>query len=657
MKRQPLVAGGTITFQDLDLTDTHTATFVLKSSNANANLPSYSEAAPLGQIGAFSLTAVSENPRVTNVGSIGWSFALNNSDPVLQSLAVGQTITQVYTVTFNDHHGGTVTQDVTVTITGTNDAPTIVAGTTTASGGVTEDAGTPTLSTGGTIAIQDLDLIDTHTATWEFKASASNVHLPGFNEGSTQIGAFTIDPSVTESASDTNNLATLGWNFALSNNNAVLQSLALGQTITQVYTVTFDDHHGGTIARDVTVTITGNNDAPTVTSNAAAASGAVIEDAGTPTLSTGGTIAIQDIDLIDTHTAIWEFKSSASNEHLPGFDEDSTHIGTFTIDASVTEIISNTNDGATLGWSFTLDNNDAVLQSLALGQTITQVYTVTFTDNNGASVPQDVTVTITGSNDAPEIDAIAATPLDEKTDTSDLTATIGVTFTDVDLTDIGHTATITHVTAGGDIAGLDLSNVDLIALVKAENRPRPRLVCRICRSRLLGSLDGVRLSGGGRAINADLHGCDQRWRRRYHVTGFHDHHQRHQRRAGPDRVGPVVDHDYRRRDRECRPDRRVVPRSQHCRCRSRRAARHRNHRYDQRAWPVGIFHRRQHLRPFLAVPAGSALLLAATDMVRFVPDGEDGGTDTFTYVAWDQTTGDHGTVADVSASGGSTASL
>ena len=338
MKRQRWSAGGTITFQDLDLTDTHTATFVLKSSNANANLPGYSEAAPLGQIGAFSLTAVSENPGVTNVGSIGWSFALNNSDPVLQSLAVGQTITQVYTVTFNDHHGGTVTQDVTVTITGTNDAPTIIAGTTTASGGVTEDAGTPTLSTGGTIAIQDLDLIDTHTATWEFKASASNVHLPGFDEGNTQIGAFTIDPSVTESTSDTNDGATLGWSFTLDNNDAMLQSLALGQTITQVYTVTFDDHHGGTVARDVTVTITGTNDAPTVTSNAAAASGAVIEDAGTPTLSTGGTIAIQDLDLIDTHTAIWEFKSSASNEHLPGFDEDSTHIGTFTIDASVTEI-------------------------------------------------------------------------------------------------------------------------------------------------------------------------------------------------------------------------------------------------------------------------------------------------------------------------------
>src|SRR5215216_6311571 len=103
------------------------------------------------------------------------------------------------------------------------------------------------------------------------------------------IGTFTIDPSVTEGITDTNNGATLGWSFTLDNHDTVLQSLALGQTITQIYTVTFDDHHGGTVTRDVTVTITGTNDAPTVTSDAAAVSGAVIEDAGTPKLSTGGT--------------------------------------------------------------------------------------------------------------------------------------------------------------------------------------------------------------------------------------------------------------------------------------------------------------------------------------------------------------------------------
>src|SRR5262249_57210403 len=33
----------------------------------------------------------------------------------------------------------------------------------------------------------------------------------------------------------------------------------------------------------------------------------------------------------------------------------------------------------------------------------------------------------------------------------------------------------------------------------------------------------------------------------------------------------------------------------------------------------------------------SALLLRSSDLIRFVPDGHNGGTDTITYLAWDQT--------------------
>jgi len=40
-------------------------------------------------------------------------------------LAAGESLTQVYTVTVDDENGGTVTQDITITIDGTNDAPTI----------------------------------------------------------------------------------------------------------------------------------------------------------------------------------------------------------------------------------------------------------------------------------------------------------------------------------------------------------------------------------------------------------------------------------------------------------------------------------------------------------------------------------------------------
>jgi len=51
----------------------------------------------------------------------------------------------------------------------------------------------------------------------------------------------------------------------------------------------------------------------------------------------------------------------------------------------------------------------------------------------------------------------------------------------------------------------------------------------------------------------------------------------------------------------------------------------------------------------------AALLLRASDLVRFVPNGQDGTTATLTYRAWDQTSGVAGTTVDTAANGGSTA--
>ncbi|WP_246510559.1 VCBS domain-containing protein [Bradyrhizobium glycinis] len=396
-----LLASGTIAFNDPDLTDTHGASFVLKSTTSNAHLPGFGNGT--SHIGTFALAAVSESPGVSTRGSVGWTFTLNDNDPVLQSLAEGQTITQVYTVKVDDHHGGTVTRDVTVTITGTNDAPTITSDADAAKGSVTENTDA-TLSIEGTLAIQDLDLIDTLTAQAVFTSSSVSSALSGFGANA-NIGTFTIDPSVLESSTDTNNGATLRWHFSLANNNAVLQSLAEGQTITQVYTVTFTDNHDAQVSQDVTVTINGVNDAPTITSDPCAAKGEVIEDEGT-SLTTGGTLAIQDVDLIDSHTAEWTFQSSSISSALPGFGTGS-HIGTFSI-GTVSESGDDTDNGATLDWHFTLDNSDPVLQSLAEGQTITQVYTVTFKDNHNATVTQDVTVTITGTNDAPAVSYVTS---------------------------------------------------------------------------------------------------------------------------------------------------------------------------------------------------------------------------------------------------------
>ena len=56
-----------------------------------------------------------------------------------------------------------------------------------------------------------------------------------------------------------------------------------------------------------------------------------------------------------------------------------------------------------------------------------------------------------------------------------------------------------------------------------------------------------------------------------------------------------------------------------------------------------------------AVSDASALLLRATDSLRFVPDGQNADSATVTYRAWDQTSGTEGTKVDASTNGGTTA--
>ena len=60
-------------------------------------------------------------------GSDTWIFSA--PDHYFDYLAKGEQVTLTYTVQVDDHKGGVVTQPVTITITGTNDAPVITSGT------------------------------------------------------------------------------------------------------------------------------------------------------------------------------------------------------------------------------------------------------------------------------------------------------------------------------------------------------------------------------------------------------------------------------------------------------------------------------------------------------------------------------------------------
>ena len=133
---------------------------------------------------------------------------------------------------------------VTVTVTGTNDAPTIDTGNTTATGSVDElvdgdpDENAFTHEESGSVAFDDLDLSDSHTA--------------GFTpQGGSYVGTFSLD-AVDQSGN------SVGWNFSVEDSD--IDFLDEGQTLTQTYTVEINDGNGGTTTQDVTITITGATD-------------------------------------------------------------------------------------------------------------------------------------------------------------------------------------------------------------------------------------------------------------------------------------------------------------------------------------------------------------------------------------------------------------
>ncbi|WP_414868204.1 beta strand repeat-containing protein, partial [Pseudomonas sp. IT-194MI4] len=380
---------GTIAFSDVDLSDTHTASFVAAGGNTTA-------------LGNFSLASVIEAANAAN-GTVNWTYTVNNA--AAQYLAQGQTATETYVVTVSDGHGSSTTQNVIITITGTNDQVHITSGVQT--GDAKEDSGD--YAANGSITFTDADLIDTHSVTV----------TPG---ASGYLGSFTTDPLHDSTGTGS---GSLGWHFAVD--NAAVQFLGEGQILTQTYNVAIGD---GTV-QTVTITITGTNDRPTLT--IADTTGAMSEGNGTATLSDSGALSFADVDNIDVVTV-----SHTSNGNIAWSGG--------TLDAGVASALVAGFSVDHNSWDYSTSQN---LDFLGAGETVTFSYTVVATDNSGAanaaSTTQTVTITITGSNDAPVLSFASGNDVGAVQE--DTTLSVSGQFSS---TDIDHAATATWSIAGSN---------------------------------------------------------------------------------------------------------------------------------------------------------------------------------------------------------------
>src|SRR5437773_148935 len=164
------------------------------------------------------------------------------------------------------------------------------------------------------------------------------------------------------------------WTYTLNDANSTVQALNVGGTLTDSFTVTTVD---GT-PKVVTITINGRNDSAIISGTA---TGSVIEAGGvTPsTPATRGAHADTDVD-------------NAPNAF--------TTVSSPTVSAGGYGFLTMTAAGV---WTYTLNDANAAVQALNVGDTLTDSFTVTTTDGT----PQVIAITINGSNDAAIISGTA----------------------------------------------------------------------------------------------------------------------------------------------------------------------------------------------------------------------------------------------------------
>ena len=381
-------------------------------------------------------------------------------------------MTLTYTVQADDHNGGTTSQNVTITVSGTEDAPTLTSGTQAAT--VTEDCrpcdrrehrdphGVGRGDVQRRRPVRPRGELD-HQHRGQPDAGQ---RLRPDHGAARRAGQCLLDrPGASHDTVSGD--GSIAWTYSIS--DGALDFLGANDVVTLTYTVQADDHNGGTTSQNVTITVSGTEDAPTLTSGTQAATvtenadGATGENTETHTVS--GAVTFNDVDLSDleassiTNTAV---SPTLANGYALTTTQHDALVNAFSIDPASHDTVSG--DGS-IAWTYSI--SDGALDFLGANDVVTLTYTVQADDHNGGTTSQNVTITVSGTEDAPVAHAD-----DNSTDAvieagaviaGDSTASGNVLTndTDADLTDAHAVTQIHSVTLSGSSQDVPSNNSDV----------------------------------------------------------------------------------------------------------------------------------------------------------------------------------------------------
>jgi VCBS repeat-containing protein len=396
-----LFTDGMIAFTDVDLTDTHTVSVAANGA---------------GYLG--DLTAVVSD----DTGAVTWAFEIN--DGAVDHLAEDETLTQSYVVTVDDGEGGLDAETVTITVAGTNDSP------------IAFDL---TLASGPSDA-----------ANWTYNPDNGHYYRV-VEEGSTfaeaisgsdALGGYlaTITSASEQAFIEQNDLVAqttdATWIGGLTNN--------AGQSATWTWVT------GPEAGQQITYA-NWNPGEPGGGFNASTQYAQIVKGWGY-TWNDSPNSPLPGNGIADGYLVEWGGRPADA-----GFDEDTVlTIDTATLLAndtdvdndaefSVTAVAALSAAGVLVSLSGTTISYDptVVFNYLAAGESATDTFTYTITDEFDATDTATVTLTVQGTNDAPTITSAAAIIIDENT-----TAVVQVTASDADTV-----GTLSYALLAGDDAG------------------------------------------------------------------------------------------------------------------------------------------------------------------------------------------------------------
>ncbi len=355
---------------------------------------------------------------------------------LFQELAAGETRDLVVQVTATDKHGASASNNVTVTVTGVNDAPVIQSGSDGA-GAVTAKTPVAPFTVQQYLGYRSTSLSDLETYAANNAASYTVT---------TSVIDYTDDPSgfagEIPGSSPWPAAAATGANSTSSPVNDNFFVRITGQlNVTTADTYTFRTFNDDGVFLKVNNTLVINDPgihAEEVRTGSLTLTPGVypielffFEYGGEASLefsykSSSGSYELVDLDPMLRDDGVIKFSDvDLSDVHTVSVAASGSTLGTLT--ATKTSDTTGTGTGGQVAWNYAVDNN--LVRYLGAGDTKVESFTVSVSDGKGGVAQQQVDVTITGINDVAQLGkaAVSLKETDEQ-----LTASGTLSITDVD---------------------------------------------------------------------------------------------------------------------------------------------------------------------------------------------------------------------------------